>query len=143
MTALALAMLLQASAPPPVAEDPPVALVRTFLAAVESDPAAAQAMLADDAVMVAGDIGGPMDAATFAEMTREFRRLCRQTGLARDPRPFAMPGRAVIVVAGTWHCVSPERPGGHDLRFDYLVENGRLAGVYLNSGGGLFDAGRH
>ena len=140
MTAFLLALLLQA--PAPVVEEPPVALVRAFLTTVERDPAAAQAMLADDATMVAGDVGGPLDAATFAAMMREFRGLCRLTGLARDPAPFEMPGRAIVVVAGTYHCVSPERPGGHDVQFSYLVENGRLAGVFMGTGAGPRDAER-
>ena len=142
MTALLLALLLQAPPPPPVAEEAPVALVRTFLTTVERDPPAAQALLADDATIVAGDIGGPLDAATFAELMRDFRRLCRLTALARDPAPFAMPGRAIVVVAGSYHCVSPERPGGHDVHVSYLVENDRLAGVYMGTGGGPRDADR-
>jgi hypothetical protein len=137
--AAALALALQ-TAPSPA--DEAVALVGNFLSVLDRDPAAAQAMLADDAQIGVGDVGGPMTAALFISTKHELDRLCRQTGLVRSTRPFAMPGRSVVLVSGTYHCVSEERPEGHDIQIDYLVEHGRVAGAYIDAGTGLRD-GNH
>ena len=138
----ALAFATQAQSPAPAPADQAVVLVANFLSALARNPAEAQAMLADDAQIVAGDVGGPMTAELFAAATREFARLCRRTRLERSTRPFDMPGRTILVVSGTWHCVSEERPEGHDLRVDYLVEHGRIAGVHIGAGGGANDGTR-
>jgi hypothetical protein len=51
--------------------------------------------------------------------------------VARNPRPLDMLGRRIVLVTAGWHCTSEERPEGHDLDVDYLVENGRIGGLYI------------
>jgi hypothetical protein len=135
MTILALALLLQAAAPP--VDDPSVALVRQFLAAVDRNDGTAEPMLAADAQIGAGDVGGPASVEAIRQMNVEFARHCRLTRLAPDPRPFNLPGRTLLNVTGTYHCISEERPEGHDLDITYMVEHGRLAGLYINVESGL------
>jgi hypothetical protein len=135
VTLLALALLLQAAAP--AAEEAPVALVRQFLAAVDRNDGSAEAMVAADAQMGAGDVGGLASLEAIRQMNVEFARHCRLTRLASNPRQFNMPGREIVDVTGPYHCVSDERPEGHDLDVSYLVEGHRIAGLYINVESGL------
>lgn len=123
-------------------EDPPSAVVGNFLGALERDErSAAQAMLADNAMIGVGDVGGPLTASAYAEVMRGLGSNCRRTRLERDPRPFDMPGRTIAVVAVHFDCVSAERPERHALRIDYLVGGERIVGIYMDAGGGLSDPG--
>lgn len=136
----ALIALAQPAAPPAgLGEDPAAILVRNFLHALERDERGAQAMLADNATMGMGDVGGPLTASVYAAMMRDPASHCRLTRLERDPRPFPMPGRTIAIVAGHYRCVPGARPEGHVLRIDYLVEGGKIAGIYIGAGGGPHD----
>jgi hypothetical protein len=130
----ALAALSPAKAAPAAEERDPLSVVNAFLSALDRDEREANAMLADNAMFGVGDVGGPLTAGMLRQMMTEFRRDCRLTGLARDTRPFDMPGRSIAVIAGDYHCMTRERPEGHDLRISYLVEGERLVGVYIAGG---------
>lgn len=138
--AATLALALHGASPPPA--DEAVALVENFLTTVAQNRPAAVAMLARDAQIIVGDVGGPLTATLFDSLKRQIDRLCRQTNLARSTRPVDMPGRSIVMVSGTYHCVSEERPEGHDMQIDYMVEHGRIGVVYIDAGTGLRDGNR-
>ena len=136
VAALTLAMIgladsgTAASSQSAAASDP-TALVNRFLSLVESDERAAGAMLTSDFTIGAGDVGGSVTVAELRQLIHLIGRDCRLDRLAQDPS-FPPSEPPVVSIVGRYHCVTRERPDGHDMEIDYLVEGERIAGMYMH-----------
>jgi hypothetical protein len=122
-----LAGCVDASAAP-VGIDSAAATVERFLALVKTDQTSAAAMLAPDAEMGAGDVGGPMDITVFSEFPHECSFDTSQSKVA----PMDMPGRTITVVDAALHCGSPDLASS--IKVQFFVEDGKIAGLYIPGG---------
>jgi hypothetical protein len=110
----------------------PVALVNRFLSLLESDEQAAGGMMAREFTIGAGDVGGTATVAELKQLMREIGRDCRLEHLLPGDRLPVEAGSNAELVVGQYHCVTRERPEGHELDIDYLVEGDRIAGMYMH-----------
>lgn len=127
---IALTVLGTAASAQPAPADP-AALVNRFLSLLESDERAAGAMLTGDFTIAAGDVGGSVTVAELRQLMHLIGRDCRLGRLAPDPS-FPPSEPPVVSVAGHYHCVTRERPEGHDMEVDYLVQGEKIAGMYMH-----------
>lgn len=108
--------------------DPAVATVDHFLGLLKTDKALAEAMLAEDAQMGAGDVGGAMTLSVFDEFPPE----CRFDTSQAHVEPVEMPGREIAIVGVALRCGSGDALRSNKVQF--LVEDGKIAGLYIPSG---------
>ena len=87
-----------------------------------------------DFTIGAGDVGGTVAVGELRQLIQEIGRDCRLNRLALDDRPRGAMPAAISVIVGQYHCVTRERPEGHDMAIDYIVDRGRIAGLYLHGG---------
>jgi hypothetical protein len=107
----------------------PIAVARSFYAALDRDDAAVGALLTADAMIVAGDVGGPLTGDLARQLLGMAREHCRQPGFAPAERPSPDPG--VTIIVARYHCVSSEHPEGYDVALELFVRGERIAGVYF------------
>ena len=103
------------------------ARARSFWAALKADKAAAQSMVAPDAEIGAGDVGGPFDIAALTEV----RKNC-EFGAKAATKLMEMRGRSINVVSVELDCTVDG--SSHLVVADFMIENDRIAGMYLPGG---------
>jgi len=114
------------------AESNPESVVRAFIGAASDDRVLAQSMLAKGAGFGAGDVGGPFEFAVLDE----FAKSCRFDTSTPVTKPLGMEGRDIVTVEVDLVC----QADGHiqnTLPAAFMVEGGKIAGLYLNVRSGL------
>lgn len=138
---MAAALLaLQGEAPAPAISSDPIATTRAFLEAFADDPPAAARFVTADAVVVAGDIGGPL-----LELVGEWRpsplASCRVAAVRLsgilpersfdDAEPF-LRGGPIMVAGGSYACVRPDG-SSVELPVSVFLKHGRVAMFVLET----------
>ncbi|MET0307235.1 MAG: hypothetical protein ABW023_00885 [Sphingomonas sp.] len=117
--------LVAAFTPP---DDDAPAVTSRFLTYLEQgETAKAAAMLTRDAMMAAGDVGGP-----FLVEALPFARLgCTRRSVADTARPLSSDKPNIRVVAVTWTCLHGAEPGPHVRKGTFLIDGQKVAGLYI------------
>ena len=124
-------LALQAAAPPSGADDAE-ALVDRFMTAIERRDDSASSMLTDNAMMGAGDVGGPLVVPAIQDLVGMMTDYCRRTGVATRPETLESLGAEAIVVVARYVCITPEDPAGHEVTWNYIIVGGRIAAIYMS-----------
>jgi hypothetical protein len=139
-----LSAIAAGDAAPVAAEDRSVALARTFLEALASDPAATKRLADPDAMIAIGDAGLP-----YARFLREIRpraawlTSCRVAALAPQPvppdagrpdRPPWLRGGRLAWVRGRYACIDATGRKG-EWELSILLKNHRVALLSLDRPG--------
>ena len=132
---LVIGSLLVASSPAAADEITAIARARAFWDALKQDKVAAQAMVAGDAEMGAGDVGGPFDLAAMSQI----RDAC-EIASELTTKPLEMDGRNIDVVEATLACTGDG--GRHPVLLDFMIGNDKIAGIYLPRGSAVEKSGQ-
>ena len=138
---IAASLALQSATPqsPPV---DPTATARTFLETLASNPSAAESLGTTDALIVVGDIGGPLSQflrevrpeaawlATCRVASLELKPSPTEAELNSDDTPPWMKGGNIALVGGVYSCTRPDG-ATTEVQVSVVLRNERVAAVFL------------
>lgn len=127
------AIALPAGAPAWAGAIEPVQVAHQFVNAWSSDLNVASAMLTDDAMIGAGDIGGELDGELLKTLSDAFPKDCAFDFAHATAKPFDWPGRSIAVVTTPVNCDA----GRASVEWEFMIEGEKIAGVILPGGGPL------
>jgi hypothetical protein len=116
----------------------PVQTARTFLEAFASNPSATKKLVAADAMIVVGDIGGRYSEflrkvrpkanwlATCSVTSLQSKPLPAQAELEKEDSPPWLKGGELALVEGTYSCTDPSGAKG-DVVLSVVLKGGRVA----------------